>query len=38
MVTSPTKHLAGPSGLGDAACSEVPEEVKQEMIRVTQDL
>jgi hypothetical protein len=28
-------HLAGSSGVGVAACSEVPEEVKQEMARVT---
>jgi hypothetical protein len=31
-------HIAGPSGDGDAACSSVPEEVKQEMTRVTQEL
>jgi hypothetical protein len=31
-------HLAGSSGVGVAACSAVPEEVKQEMIRVTQEL
>jgi hypothetical protein len=30
-------HLAGSSGVGVAACSAVPEDVKQEMIRVTQD-
>jgi hypothetical protein len=28
-------HLAGLSGVGVAACSTLPEEVKQEMIRVT---
>jgi hypothetical protein len=30
-------HLAGPSGFGVAACSEVPADVKQENIRVTQE-
>jgi hypothetical protein len=31
-------HLAGSSGVGVAACSAVPDEVMQEMIRVTQEL
>jgi hypothetical protein len=30
-------HLARLSGIGVAVCSAVPEDVKQEMIRVTQD-
>jgi hypothetical protein len=31
-------HLAGSSGVGGASCSAVPEEVRQEIIRVTQEL
>jgi hypothetical protein len=30
-------HLAGSSGVGVAACSAVPDEVKREMIRVTKE-
>jgi hypothetical protein len=31
-------HLAGLSGIGVAVCSAVPEQVKQVMIRVTEEL
>jgi hypothetical protein len=37
QATRRREHLAGTSGFGVAVCSEVPAEIKQENIRVTQE-